>query len=128
MNWKITLPVILVLSIAAGYTYGVNTLHNGEENKLYSADKDLKVNETNPNGELTFNNNSLGIWYQEDVFYLDMDDDNSFESELSASEIREGDFVREIVRGEKAYQIYFKYKNSTEKSSASLQVYRIRQI
>lgn len=129
MDFKILAAVLLVVGGIAGYTYGVNSQSVEEpEDEMYSAEKSFKVNSSNPNGELDFDNHSLGVWYQDGEFFLDMDGDDSFESELSENETRTGDFVREVVRGEKAYQVYFRYENGTETGSAFLEVYRVRQI
>lgn len=129
MDFKIIVAVLLIVGGVAGYSYGVNMQHvDNEEEELYSSDKSLVVNESSRNGELEFDNNTLGIWYQEDEFFLDMDGDDSFESELSENETATGDFVREVVRGDKAYQVYFRYDGGSENSSASLEVYRVRRI
>lgn len=129
MDFKILAAVLLIAGGVAGYTYGVNSQNiDNSGNEMYSAEKSFEVNSSNPNGELGFDNHSLGVWYQEGEFFLDMNDDDSFESELSENETRTGDFVREVVRGEKAYQVYFRYENGTESGSASLEVYRVRQI
>lgn len=129
MDFKILVATLLIVGGIVGFTYSANmNAAENDESDLYSAEKSFEVNSSSPNGELSFDNNSIGVWYQDNQFFLDMDGDNSFESELSENETSTGDFVREVVRGEKAYQVYFLYENGTESSSASLQVYRIRQI
>lgn len=128
MNQKTLLPLLLALGLAAGYIYGVNMWHGEEESGLYSEEMSVEVNATNVDGEVHFDNNSIGIWYNEGEFFLDMNNDNSFESELSDNETGSGEFVREVVRGDKAYQIYFRYQESVNDSSASLEVYRVRRI
>jgi hypothetical protein len=128
MNQKALLPLLLALGLAAGYIYGVNMWHGEDESSPYSEEMSVEVNATNVDGEVHFDNNSIGIWYNEGEFFLDMDNDNSFESELSDNETASGEFVREVVRGDKAYQIYFHYEKPTNESSASLEVYRVRRI
>ncbi len=130
MNYRIAVASLLIAGLATGFTVGMNQHYTGqdEERDVFSKDMDLVVNESNRNAEVMFENNSVGVWYQDGEFFLDMDGDDSFESELSEKEIGNRGFVREVVRDQKAYQIYFSYSNSSEQGSASLEVYRVRRI
>lgn len=129
MNRKILLPLLLAFGLIAGYTYGVNMFHaEKDESSLYSEEMNVEVNASNIEEDVNFDNNSISIWYSEGEFFLDMNSDNSFESELSENETGSGEFVRDVVRGDKAYQIYFRYKEPVNETSASLEVYRVRRI
>lgn len=128
MKWKMVLPVMLILGVVAGYTYGVNLLHVEDDPGIYSEEMSVEVNASNVDGKVSFDNNSIGIWYNQGEFFLDMDNDRSFESELSENEKSSADFVREVVRGDKAYQVYFRYEEPGNETSASLEVYRVRRI
>jgi len=127
MDIKIILTTILVISALVGFTYGINQQYGSEEGRdFYSEEMSLVVNSSNSNAEIEFENNTVGLWFQDGEFFFDMNGDGSFESELSEAEMNSTRFVREAVRGEKAYQIYFRYNETAETSS--LVVYRVRRI
>lgn len=130
MNYRIAVASLVIAGLATGFIVGVNSHYSGQdgERDVFSKEMNVVVNETNRDAEVMFENSSIGVWYQEGEFFLDMDGDDSFESELSESEIENQGFVREVVREDKAYQLYFQYNNGTEQGSASLEVYRVRRI
>jgi hypothetical protein len=130
MNYRIAVASLVIASLATGFVVGVNSHYSGQdgERDVFSKEMSILVNESNRNAEVTFENSSIGVWYQEGEFFLDMDGDDSFESELSETEKENQGFIREVVRDQKAYQLYFQYNNGTEQSSASLEVYRVRRI
>lgn len=130
MDFKILVVLILGLGVIAGYTYSANTLDNGENDveSVYEEEMSLVVNSSNTDADIEFENNSIGLWYSEGEFFLDMDDDDSFESELSDNETGEGEFVRDVVRDGEAYQVYFRYNEGSDSEDSSLEVYRVRRI
>ncbi|MFB6209037.1 MAG: hypothetical protein ABEJ56_02755 [Candidatus Nanohaloarchaea archaeon] len=121
---------ILVVSAALGY--GTSSLSDRGE-KMFSSEYSVEVNSSNDVAKVEFDNNSVGILFEDSAeakVYLDYNGDGSSDRQLNLSSTGSEQLLTEIVTiDRKSYEFSFRFFDNPEiTGEAFLVVERIERI